>query len=60
MTTIRLTRGTLEPNDNMDGWVITSEMAISQGSNDLPLLCGDKIRINGDVYRNGEFLGNIS
>lgn len=58
--TINLSSGTLDSNDNMDGWVITSSSAIVDGREDLPLRKGDRITINGDVYRADEFVGNVS
>lgn len=52
--------GTLDINENMDGWVINSEHATVKGNEDLPLKRGDRITINGDVYRGREFIGNVS
>lgn len=57
---ITLTKGTMGSNDNMDGWVITSQVAIADGAEDMPLQKGDHITINGDVYRGKEFLGNVA
>jgi len=59
MREIRLSSGTLDVNDNMDGWVITSDTAIVDGNDDLALRKGDRIHINGDVYRGEELLGNV-
>ena len=59
MTEIRLSKGTLDGNDNMDGWVITSDTAIVEGNDDLILRKGDRIHVNGDVYRGEELLGNV-
>lgn len=58
--TIHLTSGTLDSNDNLDGWVITSHIAIIEGVEDIPLRKGDRITITGDLYRSGELLGNIA
>ena len=58
--TINLITGTLDSNSNMDGWVITSVHAIVDGRDDLPLINGDRIAINGDVYRANEYIGNIA
>ena len=57
---IHLTAGTLDSNDNLDGWVITSAHATIDGSEDISLQRGDRISINGDVYRHGEYIGNIA
>lgn len=59
MTTIKLTQGTMDVAENMDGWVITSTTAIVDGAEDMPLEKGDYIDTNGDVYRDGEHLGNV-
>ena len=59
MTEIKLSSGTLDGNDNMDGWVITSDTAIVEGNDYLVLRKGDRIHVNGDVYRGEEFLGNV-
>lgn len=57
---ISLIRGTLDTNESMSGWVITSKEAVAAGAEDLPLQKGDQIKITGDVYRKGEFIGNIA
>lgn len=57
---INLTTGTLDSNDNLDGWVITSALASIEGREDLPLHKGDRITINGDVYRADEYMGNVA
>jgi hypothetical protein len=56
---INLTTGTLDTTGNLDGWVITSPRAIAEGAEDVELLQGDKIRLNGDVVRQGEIIANI-
>lgn len=58
--TIKLRTGTLDSNSSMDGWIITSAHARVDGRDDLPLVKGDRILINGDVYRAGEYMGNIA
>ena len=57
---INLISGTLDTNDNLDGWVISSKQAIAEGAEYLELARGDKININGDVWRGDEFIGNIA
>ena len=57
---INLATGTLESNANLDGWIITSAQAHIDGRDDLPLHRGDRIALNGDVYRADEYLGNIA
>lgn len=57
---ISLTKGTLESNDALDGWIITSATAIAEGAQDVELLLGDIIRINGDVYRSGKLIANVA
>ena len=58
--TLTLTKGTLEIADNMNGWLITSGHAIAEGAEDMDLYRGDWITIDGDVFRNGEHVGNLS
>lgn len=65
MITIKLSRGTIDTNDNLDGWVITSDTATAEGcvmdgQDMLPLVKGDKIKINGDVIRGSHNIGNIA
>jgi len=57
---ICLVSGAIDTNDNLDGWVVTSQRATAEGAEDLLLIRGDQIKINGDVYRNNEFIGNIA
>lgn len=57
---INLTTGTLDSNNNLDGWIITSATATVDGHEDIPLRQGDRITITGDVYRHGEHIGNIA
>lgn len=57
---INLATGTLDSNNNLDGWVITSAHAAIDGRDDLPLIQGDRITLNGDAYRDGEYMGNIA
>ena len=52
--------GTCVNNENLDGWVISSSEAVVVGAEDLPLMRGDQIRINGDVYRKNVFIANIA
>ena len=60
-TVVELETGTLEVNGNTDGWIITSEQATLPAPNDdVVLRKGDRININGDVYRNGEMLANVA
>lgn len=47
----RLASGTFEAGDNMDGWVITSDVAIADGNEDMPLRKGDRIDLDGNVRR---------
>lgn len=58
--TLNLITGTLAMSENMNGWIITSGHAIAEGAEDMDLYRGDWITIDGDVFRNGEFLGNLS
>lgn len=60
MTKIKLTNGALRANDTLDGWVITSAEALVEDNEDMPLQRGDRINVNGDVYRGEEYIGNIS
>ena len=60
MTIITLKYGTLDTNNYLDGWIITSKTVIAEGAEDLPLQSGDRINLNGDVFRKNEFIGNIS
>lgn len=57
---VTLTKGTLESNEMLDGWIITSAIAIADGAEDVELRRGDLIRINGDVYRADELIANIA
>jgi hypothetical protein len=62
MKTISLAKGTLEPDSQMSGWVITSERAqlLNTGDPDIDvhLVKGDRIDCNGAVYHNGEHIAN--
>ena len=58
--TIKLSTGTLDSNSNVDGWIITSAHARVDGRDDLPLVKGDRITLNGDIYRGDEYMGNIA
>ena len=58
--TITLSTGMLESNSNVDGWIITSDYAMVDGRGDLPLVKGDRITLNGDIYRDDEYMGNIA
>lgn len=60
MTLFDLRKGSVELNEDLNGWVITSPVAIVDGSEDMPLQKGDRININGDVYRDNEFIGNVA
>lgn len=60
MTTITLTSGTLDTTDNLDGWIITSPQASAEGVEDVDLKRGDRIDINGNVYRDGELIANLA
>ncbi len=60
-TVVELETGTLAVSGNMDGWIITSVQATLPAPNDdVVLRKGDRISINGDVYRNGEMLANVA
>jgi hypothetical protein len=59
MKTIKLTDGTMDQNDNLDGWIITSATATAQGAEDVELELGDRIDINGVVRRNGDMIARI-
>lgn len=59
MTTIKLTQGTMEVAENMGGWIITSAKAYVVDAEDMPLEMGDYIDTNGDVFRDGEHIGNV-
>lgn len=56
----QLITGTVDVTENMDGWVITSKRALVAGSEDCPLVGGDRIDFNGNVIRDGEIIANIS
>jgi hypothetical protein len=69
MTNISLTTGTLDTNNNLDGWVITSDRASYvpdgvpehlAGDLTVEMVKGDKIDINGNVYHDGQMIGNIA
>lgn len=45
--TIHLLTGTLDLTKNLDGWTITSPTAIAEGAEDVQLLRGDFIAIDG-------------
>jgi len=55
----QLITGTCESNANMDGWIITSAVAIAEGAEYLPLQLGDTIDIRGNVRRDGCHIGQI-
>ena len=70
----RLAKGTLDGNPNMDGWVITSDKAQVHNHKlgylncfdddclrllNLHLIKGDRIDLDGDVFRGDEHLGHI-
>lgn len=69
---IKLSTGTLDINDNMDGWCITSKTAtyVFATGHDTPqdiiddltinLVEGDRIDINGNVYSNNVCIANIA
>jgi hypothetical protein len=59
MSTIKLATGTLRPNDNLDGWTITSEAATIKHEEDIELRRGDKISINGEVLRGGQIIARV-
>lgn len=56
----KLKTGTLDTSSNLDAWIITSEFAAVEGNEDIQLQQGDIIKINGDVYRGNEYLGNLA
>ena len=56
-TLISLKTGTLERNQNLDGWVITSDTATLYAPDEKLLLQrGDRIGLDGWVYRDGDAL----
>jgi len=64
---IQLTTGTLDTNDNLNGWIITSDTASVVFTDDpdyddlnVYMVKGDRITVNGDVYHDGEHIANIS
>lgn len=64
---ITLTTGTLDTNNNLDGWIITSDRASVIITDDpdyddanVYMVRGDRITINGDVYRGDDCIANIS
>ncbi len=59
-TIFRLLKGKYEVAPNLDGWIITSDVATTERNEDILLLHGDKITIDGDIIRNGDIIANIS
>jgi len=57
---IKLISGTLDSSNDMSGWIVTSQSAIAEGAEDMPLQKGDRVSLNGDVWRGDELLGNIA
>ena len=66
MKNIKLTLGTLEPNEDMSSWIVTSEIAAYKVSDEygrtltIYMQKNDRIDINGDVISDGEHLANIA
>jgi hypothetical protein len=59
ISTIILATGTMQPNDNLDGWTITSETATVKNEEDIELRRGDRISANGDVSRRGHIIARV-
>jgi predicted component of type VI protein secretion system len=62
-------KGEIETNNNMDGFVVTTDVAVLAtvegadnllGSKSAPLLKGDRIDLGGNVMRDGVSMGNIA
>jgi hypothetical protein len=67
MTNINLTTGTMDTNDNLDGWVITSDTASyiitddpEYGDLNVYMYKGDRITVDGDVWRGNRPVANIA
>jgi hypothetical protein len=59
-TIVALKTGTLEGNNNLDGWIITSKTAtLHAPDDDLVLHRGDRIGLDGWIYRDGYAVARI-
>lgn len=63
MKRISLAKGTLEPDQQLHGWVINSDHAqifdTGDADVDVHLAKGDRISVDGSVYKNGEIIANV-